>query len=127
MKAFPYEASEQPPAPYVDLEIKPSFSPRSFLSYRAKVDSGAAMTVIPSSLIDQWKLKPFSVVFVRGYDGQTSTRLTYLIDLMIGNKKFAQLEVTLSLRTNVLLGRDVLNHLRIVLDGPRQTTEIYDA
>ncbi len=127
MKAFPYEVSEQPPAPYVDLEIKPSFSTMSFLRYRAKVDSGAAMTVISSSLVDQWRLKPFSVVIVRGYNGQASTRPTYLVDLTIGNKKFTQLEVTLSLRTNVLLGRDVLNHLRIVLDGPRQTTEIHDA
>jgi|GEM_PF-4260087 len=87
MKAFPYEVSEQPPAPYVDVEIKPSFSTVSPLRYRAKVDSGAAMTV---------------------------------------NKKFTQLEVTLSLRANVLLGRDVLNHLRIVLNGPNQITEILD-
>ncbi len=126
MKAFPYEVSEQPPAPYVDVEIKPSFSAMSPLRYRAKVDSGAAMTVIPSSLIDQWKLKPFGVVVVRGYNGQASIRPTYLIDLEIGNKKFTQLEVTLSLRANVLLGRDVLNHLRIVLNGPNQTTEILD-
>jgi hypothetical protein len=53
-------------------------------------------------------------------------RPTYLIDLEVGNKKFTQLEVTLSLRTNVLLGRDVLNHLRIVLNGPNQITEILD-
>jgi hypothetical protein len=72
------------------------------------------------------EVKAFWRMVVRGYNGQASMRPTYLIDLEVGNKKFTQLEVTLSLRTNVLLGRDVLNHLRIVLNGPNQITEILD-
>lgn len=126
MKAFPYEAAEQPPAPYLDLETRPAFQAVSFVPQRAKLDSGASMTVIPSSLVDQWKLIPIGTVIVRGYDGQVSTRPTYLVDLTIGNRRFTQVEVTLSPRTNVLLGRDVLNQLRITFDGPRQITEIHE-
>lgn len=125
MKTFPYEVSEQPPAPYLDLKIRPSLQAMSFLSQRAKLDSGAGMTVIPSSLVDRWKLVPHSTVTVRAYDGHVSTRPTYLVDLAIGKRQFTQVKVTLSPRTNVLLGRDVLNQLRITLDGPHQITEIH--
>jgi len=126
METFPYETAEQPPAPYLELEIRPSFHLMNPLLQRAKLDSGASMTVIPSFLVDRWELVPFSTVIVRGYNGQVSTRPTYLVDLTIGKRQFAQVEVTLSPRANVLLGRDVLNRLRVTLDGPRQITEIHD-
>lgn len=126
MKTFPYETSEQPPAPYLDLEIKPSLQTTNFLAHRAKIDSGASITVIPSSLVNRWKLAPSGIVTLRSYNGQISTRPTYLLDLAIGRKRFARVEVTISPRANVLLGRDVLNQLRITLDGPRQITEIHN-
>lgn len=126
MQKFPYEQAERPPAPYLDLKIRPSFRAMRFVSQRAKLDSGASLTVLPSSLIDQWGLASIGVVTLRGYDGQVSSRPTYLVDLMIGKKRFLQVEVTLARRTNVLLGRDVLNQLRITLDGPRQITEIHN-
>jgi predicted aspartyl protease len=126
MEAFSYETAEQPPAPYLDLKIRPSLPSRRFLAQRAKLDSGASMTVIPSALVDRWRLTPFSLVIVRSYDGQVSGRPTYLVDITIGKRRFAQVEVTLAPRTNVLLGRDVLNRLRVTLDGPSQITEIHD-
>lgn len=126
MKTFPYETSEQPPAPYLELKIRPSLQAINFLTQRAKLDSGASMTVIPSSIVARWQLMPFSRVTVRAYDGHVSTRPTYLVDLAIGKRRFTRVKVTLSPRTNVLLGRDVLNQLRITLDGPRQITKIHD-
>ncbi len=126
MKAFPYETSERPLAPYLDLKIRPSFQAIRFLSQRAKLDSGAGMTVIPASLVDQWNPAPYNTVAIRGYDGHVSIRPTFLVDLVIGKRKFMQVEVTLSPRTSVLLGRDVLNQLRITLDGPQQITEIHN-
>ena len=126
MKAFPYERSEQPPAPYLDLKIRPCFQSVNSLAQHAKIDSGASMTVIARALVDQWQITPFSAVNVRGYDGQVSTRPTYLVDLTIGKRQFSQVEVTLSPRTNVLLGRDVLNQLRVTLDGPQGIAEIHN-
>lgn len=126
MKIFPYETSERPPAPYLDLRVRPSVQRRRFLPQRAKLDSGASMTVIPNSLVVRWGLIPHSAVAVRGYNRRLSIRPAYVVDLEIGKKRFAQIKVTVSPRDNVLLGRDVLNQLKITLDGPSRMTEIHD-
>ncbi len=93
---------------------------------KAKIDSGASLTVIPDNLVSQWNLQIRRKIRVRGYDGYASERYTYFVDILIGSRRFETTEVTSSRRVNILLGRDVLNKLRIIHDGPRQVVEIHD-
>ncbi len=81
MLTFPYDQSEFPPAPYVTLQIHPSINVALVQTERAKVDSGAGVTVIPERLVQQFGLFPFGVMSVRGYDGIVRQRSTYLVDL----------------------------------------------
>jgi hypothetical protein len=127
MLTFSYNGGELPPAPYLDLEIASPVPGSPAVPTRAKLDSGAAMTVIPDAFIDQFNLAPVDVIDLRGFDGRITTRMVYEIDLIIGSRRFALLPVTSTRRRNVLLGRDVMNQLLITLDGHQLTTTIHDA
>jgi len=125
MLIFPYELSEHPPAPYLDIQVAPAGEIDRSISCRAKLDSGASLTVIPLALADDLELLVTDYVDVRAYDGHITTRPIYEVDIIIGSRVFSNVLVTSSHRMNVLLGRDVMNRLRLVLDGPRQRLEVH--
>jgi len=60
------------------------------------------------------------------YNGRSSKRSTYLVDILIGERSYTAVKVTASQRTNILLGRDVMNQLCILFNGPRQIVEIHN-
>ncbi len=127
MLTFPYNQDENPPTPYIEAIISPSGKTDICALWQAKIDSGASLTVIPDNLVSQWNIQVRRKIRVRGYDGHASERYTYLVDILIGSRRFETVEVTCSKRINIFLGRDVLNQLRIMHDGPRQIVEIHDA
>lgn len=52
---------------------------------------------------------------------------TYLVDVEIGGLTLPGIEVIGDdVADQILIGRDVLNKLRLLLDGPRQKTELLD-
>jgi hypothetical protein len=53
--------------------------------------------------------------------------LGYRVDITIGARRFRRVLVTVSRRTNVLIGRDLLNQLTILHNGPQLRVEIHDA
>ena len=127
MLIFRYNKRETPSAPYIELKIMPTGRARKPTKRQAKLDSGASITVIPESLIRRWRIPFVATIAVRGYNGHVSVRPTYKVDILIGTRRFDNLEVTIASRRNILLGRDIMNKLRITLDGARETVEIHDA
>lgn len=64
---------------------------------------------------------------VRGYTGGGRSVRTYLVDVEIGGLTLPGIEVVGDDATDqILIGRDALNKLRLLLDGPDQRTEILD-
>lgn len=127
MLIFPYEPAETPPAPYVDAQVNPVRRAHLRANFRGKLDSGASMTVIPARLVQQWRLRKQGLIRARAFDGTPSVRPVYRVDIIIGARRFRRVLVTVSHRTNILIGRDVLNQLTILLNGPHLRVEIQDA
>jgi hypothetical protein len=127
MLTFPYEPAERPPAPYVDVQVNPSRRGHLRAALRGKLDSGASLTVIPASLVQQWRLRSQGWLLAFAFDGTPSARLYYRVDLTIGTRRFRRVRATVSRRTNILLGRDILNQLTITLNGPQLRLEVHDA
>jgi hypothetical protein len=44
------------------------------IPWRAKLDSGASITIIPADLVRILNLDPVGLAYVRGYDGQLTAR-----------------------------------------------------
>jgi predicted aspartyl protease len=85
----------------------------------AILDSGAAMTAVPSALIPKlgdslekdWRevTSPF---------GEKQLRPVYTVHLKIGSCEFKDRKVVVIERPYALVGRDILNSYKVVLDGP---------
>jgi len=126
MLTFRYNKIEQPSAPYISIEIAPAGRRRKPIPRQAKLDSGASLTVIPETLRRRWNILPSGSVRVQAYNGQASVRPVYLVDIIIDPYQFHDVEVTIASRRNILLGRNVMNKLRITLDGTQEIVEIHD-
>lgn len=60
-------------------------------------------------------------ILVEAYDGTRESVKTYSIVLEVAQARFRQLEVILIPEDYALLGRDVLNHFYMHLNGPDLT------
>jgi predicted aspartyl protease len=75
------------------------------------------MTVLPQHTIGELGLIPASRVSVSSFDGREVWRYTYFVNLSFRNFEYRMVEVIDAKRRDALLGRDVLNRLKTVLDG----------
>jgi predicted aspartyl protease len=91
----------------------------------AQVDTAADMTVLPQTLVDQLGLVQIDRVPARGFDGHVSFVPSYLASIAIRGLSPTVVKILASRdEPFVLLGRDVLNRHRLVLDGPDLSLEV---
>jgi predicted aspartyl protease len=88
---------------------------------RAKLDTGADLSCIPTALANQLGLLPAREIQVEGYEGKQTSAVTYTIFLEVADARFRYLEVIAIPEEYALLGRDVLNRFYVHLQGPDLT------
>lgn len=127
MAQFHYDSSFNPPAPVIPfgLGLPNEAMPRRNLW--GQVDSGADVTLIPASILDEIGAKLADRRIMLGANGtrQQVNRYYVVIHLPTGITHGVRAIATQN-DSEILLGRDVLNQWRIVLDGPGETVEITD-
>jgi hypothetical protein len=93
----------------------------------ALLDTGADQTVFPSGLLRALDLWPDGEELVKGYDGATAIRLTYLVRVAIRTLPPVNVSaIAIDDVPYVILGRDVLNRYTITLDGPAGRLTVSD-
>lgn len=120
-----YSLDYSPPAPSLKVEVTRPFSDSS-LELRARLDTGADMTVLPQRAVGELRLLPASRVSVSSFDGREGLKYTYFVNLSFSNFEYKMVEVIDGKRPDALLGRDVLNKLKTVLDGKTLDFGLYD-
>lgn len=119
-----YNQREEPPAPFLELTLRhPEFSAQSVV-IPAKVDSGADISALPQQSIDQLHLPMTSRLFVQGYDGISHEVATYAVHIELAGARFRVSEAISTHESFALLGRDILNHFYVKLNGPDLTLDI---
>jgi predicted aspartyl protease len=119
-----YDTSWLPAAPFLPVQLASLAERSETIAVQAKLDTGADLTAIPYALIERLQLMPAGEIEVEGYDSRRATIRAYDVNLQIDQLRVNGLLVISFAEDYVLLGRDVLNRLRILLDGPALTTEI---
>ena len=114
-----------PPAPSLKVKLTNPFSNRS-LELHAKLDTGADMTVLPQNAIGKLRLIPASRISVSSFDGREVWRYTYFVNLSFHNFEYRMVEVISAKRRDTLLGRDILNRLKTILDGKNLSFSLHD-
>lgn len=120
-----YDPSYEPPAPVIGVKVVRPFSDVR-QSGRGKLDSGADITVIPADWVKSLGLLPAGSVRTRDFAGKEELRTTYFIDIWVGRYRFEFTKAVSSPRRDALIGRDVLNGLRVLLDGKKLEFEVSD-
>lgn len=115
-----------PPGPLLSIKIRPTKRTRPVRVRLAELDTGADISVIPESLVADLRLTAKSSVLMLSYDKTMAERETYFVDLEIAGYTLRSMRVVAAPRDTILLGRDILNHFIITLDGKARTFEMLD-
>ncbi len=117
---FSYDGSVDPPAPVVELAVS-AFDGSVSLTARVLIDSGADISVLPETLVRALDLRRVGFAEVAGYGAEAVTRFVYSAQVRLPGSSADRLVRVLSWDSpEGLAGRDLLNHWRVVLDGPRR-------
>ncbi len=110
--------------PMVELTIGMAMS-EPMLDLAALVDSGADATLIPITYLRQIRARRSRKTWMRGTAGGRILVDLYSISLRLGSLTQAHLEVVCDRENDeVIVGRDILNHLSVTLNGPASSVEI---
>jgi gag-polyprotein putative aspartyl protease len=91
------------------------------------VDSGADGTLVPMRFLSAIQAPPTSEMFLRSQWGERRAVWLYLVDVQIGSFIIPGIEVVGDESSDeIVLGRDVLRHMRIILDGPQDSLDLAD-
>jgi Retroviral aspartyl protease len=122
---YAYNRQVEPPAPFMHVSLKCLETGKSLDNLPALVDTAADRTVIPGRLVALLALVPLEEVLVAGLGGQVFSAPTYKVELtfrMLLPQKVAL--IAHDEEPFILLGRDILNRHRLLLDGPGLAPEI---
>jgi hypothetical protein len=108
-----------PPAPVVQAALRCVESGAMVRDVELLLDSGADITLLPQSAVAQLGVaadltKRYELM---GFDGSRSFASGVRVDMLILGKVFRGLYL-LTEDVRGVAGRDVLNHLAVILDGP---------
>jgi len=116
---FPYDSNYTPPAPVIEV-ILTTITRTNQHQVSALVDTGADATIAPVKMLRQIGARPAFASQLRSQWGEYRSVLLYLVDIQVGEQVFPGVYVVGdNLGNDVILGRDILNRMRILLDGPQ--------
>ena len=125
MVRYRYNAQVDPPAPYVHVTLTNPAQQNSVADLPAQLDTAADVTVLPGQVIDNLGLTPIDVLPIVGPGGHVTQCHAFLIEIALKDLTAVTIEAIGSRdEPYILLGRDVLNCFRVVLDGPKGVLEI---
>jgi predicted aspartyl protease len=91
----------------------------------AMLDTGSDGTLVPRRLLTTINADQLHSTRIHSHWGDTRTAIMFIVDIEIAGMRMPAVEVVADEHgSDVLLGRNVLNRLILLLDGPRQATDV---
>jgi hypothetical protein len=120
-----YDATRfQPTAPLANVILRNQDTGMTWFDVPMLLDTGADLTLVPRAVLERLGLLPdpsrqYELV---GFDGGTSFAQIVQLELIFLGKRFRGPYLLIEQEYGIL-GRNILNSVRLVLDGPMQTWE----
>jgi hypothetical protein len=122
---YNYLAQLQPPAPFINITPRNPITGAEQRDVPAQLDCAADRTLIPHALVASLGLPQIGMITIGGVGGLTQKMPSYPVEVTIHQLPVSVVEAVSSPGESwVLLGRDILNTHRILLDGPQLALEI---
>ena len=120
-----YDAENySPPAPVAHVTLRNPATGDILSNVPMLIDTGADTTLLPSDAIEKlgMKAEEGTGFEVQVFNGDTKFLKVIKLDLLVLNKTFRG-DYLLIDRPIGILGRNILNHLRLLFDGPGKEWE----
>jgi predicted aspartyl protease len=122
-----YLTGYYPPLPALTIWLGYPDESLSLGPLTAIIDTGADGTLVPQSLIDQIGAPMVDDVRIRGQWGEWRSTQLFTVDVGLEGLRLPAVRVAGDDEgTEIILGRNVLNNLRLLLDGPANQAEVLD-
>jgi predicted aspartyl protease len=123
--SYAYDNSHDPALPVITVRLSTTEGGNTKTrKFNAIIDSGADGTLIPLTDLQILGVPIARKARLRGITGNSIWVNVYVVALNIGPIPLAGVRVIASPSDEAILGRNVLNQLRITLDGPAEMTEL---
>ena len=125
MIAYQYSHTYYPPAPVLEVNFVTIAEMRRTSTLSALVDTGADGTIVPIEYLENIRAPFVGEMFIRTQWGDAHPVSLYKVDIQIGDITLPGIDVVGDeLSNEVIIGRDILNRLRVLLDGPQKMIEV---
>lgn len=124
--SFDYDNSYSfgPALPIVELQLQ-AIGAETAVRLTALIDSGADATIIPLPYLEQANIEQVGRAQMRWGTHASSSYDVYLGTIQIGTHTIFGVRILAEKQgSEAVLGRDVLNQMKIILNGPAQVVEI---
>lgn len=123
---FPYSDNYVPAAPVIELRVTGSARRRKTQTVEALVDTGADATILPISLLTAVGAQFLHSRRMRGVLGKSYDIDIFYVTVEIAGLTLRGLRVTgvKDSAEEPIVGRDVLNRLQVLLDGPNELIDV---
>jgi predicted aspartyl protease len=127
MSHYPYSTEYLPAAPVVEIRLGAPGTETDSHFLEALVDTGADATIVPMAHLRQVGARKVDQAALRSQWGERRAVTLYAVALEINQYHFAAIRVVGDeIGDEVILGRNLLNRLRLLLDGPAGMVELLD-
>jgi len=123
-----YSSDYYPPFPVAEIRLGAPGKEAFLGPLEALIDTGADATLIPLAYLNQVNAEEVDRAGMRSQWGERRVVSIYSVTLEVDNHRFpAMWVVGDELGNEIVLGRNVLNRLRLLLDGPAGLVEVWEA
>jgi hypothetical protein len=122
---FPFDTRYEPPFPALQVVLRNDRQDRSTRELPALLDTGADGTLVPIDHLWHIRATPIRDARIRSHWGEPRSVQLFVVDVAIDRLVLpGVIVVGDEAGDEVILGRNVLNKLRLLLDGPAATTTL---
>jgi len=125
----PYQQDRFPYAPVLPVRLSVPHEAAHADIFSALIDTGADFTLVPLACLVQIDAPESRYAYVRGLWGEQRQVTLYLVDLHLEGGVLPGVEVAGiddEDDQEIVLGRNVLNQLFLLLDGPHLQTDVLE-
>ncbi len=122
---YPYNARYQPTFPILPVVLRNNEQGLRTAVQDALVDTGSDGTLVPIQHLRQILAPALTDTHIRSHWGEWRSVQLFVVDLELGDLRLPNVFVVGDEQdSEIVLGRNVLNKLRLLLDGPANTTDV---
>lgn len=122
---YPFDAAYAPPFPAAPVVLRNSEEGLRTGQVQALLDTGSDGSLVPIAYLEEILAPPMTDTRIRSHWGEWRAVQVFAIDLELGSLRLPDVFVVGDEQGDeIVLGRDVLNKLRLLLDGPAGESDI---